>query len=74
MEWQPIETVEDGARVIVFVPNWADDELHNGADPCVFEAVAYKDGSFGDPVYSEWDGDGATMWAALPPRPSPPNA
>jgi len=61
MEWLPINTLPlGGATVIVYVPR--------DKRP-VFEAEAFPDGSFEDPTYSEWDGNGATHWMPLPMPP-----
>lgn len=57
-DWQPIETVEDGATVLVYAPN--------EVTRTVFEAIAYRNGSYNDPVYDEWDGNGVTHWMPLP--------
>lgn len=66
-EWRPIETVPPGRRVIVFVPGMT---VGNGdSDARVFEAIAEPDGSYQDPVYSEWNGPGATHWMPLPEPP-----
>lgn len=61
--WNLIETVTPGDRVIVFAPN---------ADPQVFEAEAYPDGEYKDPVYNEWfsfDHNKATLWKPMPEPP-----
>lgn len=58
-EWRLIETLpNDYETVIVFVP---------GRDP--FEAMACRNGTYEDPVYNEWDGEGATHWMPKPPPP-----
>lgn len=58
-EWQPIETIEDGSEVVIFDPKYGK----------VFHAVAWKNGDYADPIYSEWDGIGATHWQPLPAPP-----
>lgn len=58
-EWKTIETVNDGDRVLVYMPE----------GNLVCEALAYQDGSCGDPLYSEWSSDGATHWMPLPNPP-----
>lgn len=65
LEWHPIATVPAGQRVLVYRPFFSKDV------PTVFEALAEPDGSYGDPVYSEWDGEGATHWMPLPDPPDP---
>lgn len=60
--WKPIETTPDDDRsVLVYVP---------GSHKEVFEALATKTGRYYDPVYNEWDGDGATHWMPLPKAPA----
>jgi hypothetical protein len=72
-EWQPIATVPNGERVLVYVPGGFLQHLDLERPRLVFEALARPDGHFEDPVYSEWDknkGDpGATHWAPLPEPP-----
>lgn len=60
MGWQPIETIPDDEelRVLIYDPKHG-----------VCEARASKNGSYGDPVYWEWDGKGATHWMPLPEPP-----
>ncbi len=60
-EWQPIETVEEYARVLVYVPK--------NEDILVLEALACPNGKYYDPTYNEWDGVGATHWMPLPEPP-----
>lgn len=62
-EWQPISTVPINTRVLVYAPS--------SKYVKVFEATAYPDGQFFDPVYTEWDGGGATHWMPLPSPPKP---
>lgn len=60
--WNPITTVPQNARVLVFDP-----AMPSGRE--VFEATAKPDGTYHDPVYCEWDGTGATHWMPLPHPP-----
>lgn len=66
-KWMPIETVPEWERVLVYCP------INKTGDPScfvhVFEAKAEQNGFFYDPVYSEWDGSGATHWMPLPEPP-----
>ena len=62
-EWNPIETVEPDARVLVFCPRLDPDKQ-------VFEALARPNGEYSDPVYYEWDGTGATHWMPIPSGPT----
>lgn len=59
--WQPISTVENGSEVLIFDPK------HRK----VYHALAWKNGEYADPIYTEWDGSGATHWMPLPKPPEP---
>lgn len=62
--WQPITTVPNEGSVLVYVPANKEKGIST-----VFEALAEPNGDFEDPVYSEWDGKGATYWRPLPAPP-----
>lgn len=63
MEWKPIESVPmQGVDAIVYAPK----ELEKP----VFEAFVFPSGTYYDPCYDEWSGEGATHWMPLP---EPPN-
>lgn len=68
IDWKPVSELPYPRRVLVFLPPEGKRDGGNGA--AVFEAQCWPDGSFGDPVYGEWDGRGATMYAELPTGPN----
>jgi hypothetical protein len=65
-KWYPISTVPAINRQTHELPRVI---VYNGH--AVFEARATKDGCYYDPVYDEWNGEGATHWCPLPDPPEP---
>lgn len=70
-EWKPTATLpKGGMRCLVFFPDLENMPGHgtdtNMVTDHVVEAIAYPDGKFEDPVYNEWDSQGATLWCEIP--------